>query len=79
MIYFKEIKTADTKEEQQYSLILRYKSIFTCNVCKLAWAVCITEFGLLTSMTFPFEIATGWMFVAVWMTDCWLGCITDCT
>lgn len=51
----------------------------TCNVCKVPWVVCITELGLLTRITFPFGNCTDCILDAVWITDCWFGCITDCT
>lgn len=39
--------------------------------------VCMTEFGLLSSMTLPLVSIVPC--VAVWMTDCWFAWMTECT
>lgn len=52
------------------------KGTTTWSVCKLPWAVWITEFGFPTKITLPLVSTGSWLF-ADWITDCWLLCITD--
>jgi hypothetical protein len=69
----------DSSSEKLSSLAA--STTLTCNVCsplRLPCVVCITEFGLLTSMTLPLP-SMGCMLAAVCITDCWLGCMTLCT
>lgn len=61
-----------------YSQQCEFYLILTLNVCRLPCVVWITEFGLLTNMTFPL-LSIGWILAAVWITDCWFGWITLCT
>lgn len=74
------VRVLSLKNKKIISLLLggKWGTQLTCTGCKLPWAVWITEFGLLLTNKRFFDNVNGCIFVAVWITDCWLACITDC-